>query len=184
MASQAIDLPTGSLPATTERGGKLQYTEAEVELGLRLMILNGGNATLTAKMLKEQGIRASKASLLKWRSTLFPRLYRKLMTEMGREVGEEIAGRAYERAIQADKAEEAYLAKAEEKLDEVPAKDLAKSVQALAMAKEKNVSVGRLLKEQPTSIEKVDINASIATLERLKVVQPAEEVIDAEAVDG
>jgi hypothetical protein len=166
--------------AETERGKVLQKTEAEVKAALQTLVLNGGQAKLTAKQLKEQGMPIKEATLRHWKSQSFPRLYMQIRKDLSAEVGEEIAGRALERALEADQAEQIYIEKAVEKADEVEPNFLAKNALALAQAKGQNIERAQTLRHEPSQIIEVDVHGSIETLERLGVVEKA---IDAEVVE-
>jgi hypothetical protein len=166
--------------AVTERGKVIHKTEAEVKAALRLLVLNGGELRLTAKQLRDEGLPIKEQTLAWWRDRSFPRLYMQIRKELGRDVAEDIAGRALERAREADEAQKAYLREAMQKVDEVSPDHLAKNALALANAQATNVEKAQLLRGQPTEIVEVDVNASIEVLERLGVVEKGS--IDAEVV--
>ena len=168
--------------AVTERGKKMQRTEAEVDAILKTLASCGGNCKDAAKILDEEGLDIGWEALQGWRDRSFPHRYMQLRADMGREVAEKIAGNAMERALQADEAEQAYIAEAVKKLSEVDPNHLAKNALALANAKGKNIEGAQLLRDRPTEIRKVDLTESIAVLERLGVVEKREE-IDAEVIE-
>lgn len=158
--------------AVTERGRRLQYTEEEVENALKIVVLNGGSHLKAASFLREEGIDLKATTLAKWRDRSFPRLYLRLRKELSREIGEDIAGRALERALQADNAEALYLQAAAEKVDQVDPNHLAKNAFALANAKGHNIEKAQLLRHEPTEIvETRDIGDLVGVLERLKVIE-------------
>lgn len=167
--------------AVTERGKVIHKTEAEVKGALRLLALNGGQQRITVKQLAEEGYKINEKTLAWWRDRSFPRLYMQIRKEVGGDVGEIIAGRALERALEADDVEKAYIEEAKKKVGEVDPNHLAKNALALSNAKANNVEKAQLLRGQPTKIEEVDVNVSIETLERLGVVDKEPKHIDVES---
>jgi hypothetical protein len=174
----------------SEAGGNVNRPPEEVDMCLKVLILNGGDCKNTAIQLKEEGIKVDRGALAKWRDRMFPRRYAQLRRELGRDVSEEIAGRALERALELDKAEQAYIEEAQKRLGEVEPNHLARSAYALANAKGQNVDRAQLLRNQPTSIVRVDLDDAVKTLERLKVVESIdgeaedEEIVEAEVLEA
>jgi len=76
-----------------------------------------------------------------------------------------------ERALQADEVEAKYLKAASKKVGLVEPNHLARSALALSQAKGQNIEKAALLRHEPTQRLEVDVRASIAILERLKVVE-------------
>lgn len=172
----------------TENGGVVRKNPEEVDLCLKVLILNGGDAKNTALQLKAEGVSVDREQLRKWRDVKFPRRYAQLRRDLGRDVSEEVAGRALERALELNDAEQAYIEAARERIDDVEPNHLAKNAYALSNAKKQNVENAQLLRNQPTSIVRVDIEDAMKTLERLGVAQSiegeAEEIEDAEVVEA
>lgn len=186
VAEKAHDGPDqGLLPskwAVTERGKVIHKTEGEVKAALRLLALNGGQQRITCKQLRDEGLPIKEQTLAWWRDRSFPRLYMQIRKEVGGDVGEIIAGRALERALEADDVEKAYIEEAKAKVGEVDPNHLAKNALALSNAKANNVEKAQLLRGQPTEIVEVDVNASIEVLERLGVAEKRE-AIDVEVLE-
>lgn len=181
MARPLEQAPVLAQRMVTERGVTIRYAEDEVNLALRLLALNGGSYKPTVDQLASEGLQMTRETLRHWRDNAFPRRYYELRRELGRDVGEELAGRAFERAMQADQAEQEYIDKAIEKMDRVPPAHLAKSALALAQAKALNVQNSQLLRDRPTEIRETrGVDDLIGTLERLKVVKKPE-VIDVDS---
>lgn len=157
--------------AVTERGKVIHKTEAEVKAALRLLALNGGQQRITCKQLRDEGLPVKEQTLAWWRDRSFPRLYLQIRKELQGDIAEEIAGRAMERAREADDAQRAYLQEAMQKVGEVSPDHIAKNALALANAQSVNIEKAALLRGQPTSIEEVDVNVSIEVLERLGVAE-------------
>lgn len=145
-------MPTTDL-AVTERGNKLvDHTEADVVLALRLLVLTGGSTRKTLDALADEGIVLTSDQLRYWRDVSFPTRYAEIRRELANDVGEQIAGRAMERALALQEAEDTYVAKAVEKVDDVSPDKLAASALALARAKSENVGTAQLLRNRPTEI--------------------------------
>jgi hypothetical protein len=168
--------------AVTERGKRVHWTEEEVDAILKLLVANGGKATITCDQLRGEGINMERDALEAWRDHSFPHRYMALRTEMSPDVAERVAGNAMERALQADEAEQAYIEEAQAKVKQVDPNHLAKNALALAQAKGQNIEKAQLLRDRPTEIVRVDLAESIAVLERLGVVEK-NEVIDAEVIE-
>lgn len=172
----------------TENGGAVSRSPEEIDVCLKVLILNGGDCKNTALQLKEEGIKTTRGTLADWRDKKFPRRYAQLRRELGRDVSEEVAGRALERALELSKAEELYIEQAVQKIGEVEPNHLARSAYALSNAKKQNVENAQLLRSQPTSIVRVDLDDAVKTLERLNVAESidgeAEEIVDAEVLEA
>jgi hypothetical protein len=168
--------------AVTERGTQLVQTEAEVDLALRLLVLNGGKYKPTVEQLEAEGIAISRDSLRNWRDTAFPRRYYEIRRDLGRDVGEEVAGRAFERALEADAATAEYIEEAVAKKGKVPAEHLAKNALALSQVVSNSVDKAQLLRDRPTEIKEVrTVEAMVDDLERLGVAKK-DDAIDAQVV--
>lgn len=167
--------------ARNERGNLVKHTESEVTTALKLLVINGNNAKLTAEMLAEEGLKVERETLASWRDKQFPRRYHQIRSELAPTISEEIAGRAFERAMQADEAAQLYLEEAVARLKDVPPEHLAKNFQAIIAGYGQLIEKAQTLRGEPNQIEAViDISDSIQTLERLEVLKRAE-AIDVEA---
>lgn len=177
----------GQSVAVTERGTKLdKFTEDDIELSLRLLALAGGDVGQTVGTLADEGIIVQHNQLRYWRDVAFPLKYGEIRALHANDIGEDIAGRALERALQADEAERVYLEAAVEKLDEVPAERLAPNALALAKAKGENVEKAQLLRNRPTEIREVRDTAEILDVlarEGVLVRDPRLSAIDGEGVE-
>ncbi len=171
--------------AISERGRQIRHSDAEVDLALKLLVLNGGKTIVTEEQLLSENVRVHRNTLRTWRDFAFPRRFAQIRHELGREVTEEIAGRALEKAFLADDAEKKYLEEAIAKLHEVDPNHLAKNAQALSNAKSNNIQVAQLLRDRPTEItEHRGLEELVGTLARIAPgVVEVEDAIDAEAVE-
>ena len=169
--------------AVSERGKKLGVLESVVDEVLKLLAANGGNSKLTAQQLAEQGSPITYGQVRHWKTIGFPHRYLMMCEQLQRQIGEGLAGKALERAIEADAAQSEYIRKAVEKIDEVPAEHLAKNALALANAKASDIQMSQLLRDRPTEIQRVDVRGTIGVLERLGVVERNPKVVDAEVVE-
>ena len=153
--------------AVTERGRTINRTYEEVETVLKVLALSGGQAAReTSNLLAEHGIDISVENLRAWRDSSFRARFIEIRQELIPQINEEIAARAMDRALQADRAEELYIDAATEKLDEVSPDKLAASALALAKAKAENITKAQLLRDRPTEIRK-----SADTSELLEVLR-------------
>ena len=169
--------------AVSERGRHIRHTDDEVNLALKLVVLNGGRLKNTSEQLEEEGFVISRNTLRDWRDKAFPRRYAQIRHELGKDVTEEMAGRALERALEADNAEKAYIEAAVKRLAEVDATHLAKNALALANAKSNNIQASQLLRDRPTQItETRSVDDLVGVLERLGVAKK-DEAITAEVVE-
>lgn len=168
--------------AISERGTKTRHTEAEVDLALRLVALSGGKFTVAIEQLNAENIRLSRQTLELWCSQTFPQRFWQIRLDLSREVGEDVAGRALERARRTDEAQELALEQTIKQIDHIPPAHLAKAVLALSTSKAQDVQTSQLLRDRPTKIERIDVAASISVLEKLGVLEKPE-VIEAEVVE-
>jgi hypothetical protein len=157
----------------TERGRTIRHSQDEVDLALSLLATNGGSYKPTVEALEEEGITdIPREKLRNWRDNAFPRRYTQLRRELGRDVGENVAGRALERAMQADEATQAYVEEALAKVGSVSPAHLAKNAASLADVMSKNVQISQLLRDRPTEIKEVrTVDVLVKNLEQLGVVK-------------
>lgn len=159
--------------AVSERGPMISYTEAEVDGALRLLAMTGGSPQKAVELLAAEGVSVDKETIRRWRDVSFPRRYLQIRQDLGRHISEEVAGRALERALQADEAQALYIEAAVENLNRVPPAHLAKSALALAQAKASDIEKAQTLRGLPNEIvETRDPAELVAILERLGVVEP------------
>jgi hypothetical protein len=169
--------------AVTERGRRIESTQVEVDTALKLLALNGDKPKLACEQLAEEGIDLKPEALRMWRDRSFPRRYIQLRQELAKDVGEDIAGRAMEGAMQALEAQSKYIEAAVDKLDRVPPAHLANNVAALAQAVGVLVEKAQLLRDRPTEITEVrSIDENLAVLERYGVIK-RQDTIDAEVLE-
>jgi hypothetical protein len=171
--------------ATTERGTRLdKFTEGDVNLALRMLILNGGNVGQTCRQLAEEGITLESAQLRYWRDVAFIRRHSELRLELARDVGEDIAGRAMERAIEYDDAQAVYVRAAVEKIDDVDPNRLAPNAASLAKGMAENIEKAQLLRNKPTEIRETRDTAELLDFLRKSGVLKADPREPAYDVDG
>lgn len=155
------------------------YGEVEVQTGLRVLALCGGNTTRAAKQLEGAGIPVHRRTLADWRDRLYSVRYEETLAELRQEIGQRVSDEAMEIAGQATEVEKELIAGLQKELHEIPAGQLAKSALAMAQVKEINSRTARMLRDQPTSITEVrDPQDIIAELRHLGLVENS---IDAQA---
>lgn len=177
-----VSTPTKPL-AISENGRQIFHHDDEVNLALKLIVLSNNRLSDVQEQLAEQGLTIHRNTLREWRERQFPRRYAQIRKDLGREINEEVAGRALERALEADDAERKYIQEAVARIGEVDANHLAKNALSLATAKATNVEKAQLLRGLPTERKQVDVEEAISTLERFGVAKRVEsesEVIDVE----
>jgi hypothetical protein len=161
------DIPSGSKHAMTERGSKLdRFTEDDVNAGLKTLILHGGNVKQTVEALGEEGVLVKNAELRYWRDVAFPTRYYALRKELSAEVGEEVAGRAMEKAIVADDAESLFIEKAVEKADDISPDRLTAAARDMSQVKAQNIEKAQLLRNKPTQIQETRDTAELLNVLR------------------
>jgi hypothetical protein len=163
-----------------------QYGADDRETALRLLAHNGGNVQRTIAQLQSEGRAIDGSHLANWRDITHARRYAELCIEVANDVSANAAGEAMEIATEASLAEREYLAAARAKIDEVPARDLARSAQALTQVKAGQIHSARLLREQPTTItETRDLGELVEILEHANVFRDPDrkpDHIDAEVL--
>lgn len=170
--------------AVTERNRRIEFTTDEVEAALTLLAANGGKPKRTAEQLAEQGLEVAAEALRSWRDRSFPKRYEAIRREQRRDIGEKIAGQAFERVLEADELLAKLLKETEDKLGTIPPAHLAKAVQSIAQAKSANIQDAQLLRDQPTEIKEVrGIDECFATLERYNVIPKRPDTIEVNVVE-
>ena len=159
----------------------LQLSEADIDLGLRTLVVFGGNERAAAKQMEAEGRPVSKESLVKMRDETHPHKYLQLQFEMANDVSAAMANRATEIAVQADDTSEKLIRRANEVLNAIPEKDVARSALQMAQLADLNTRRTRLLREQPESITRIENpDDLLADLEAMGVARriPNAEVVE------
>lgn len=168
--------------AESEAGRLIEHTDGEVDRTLRLLAINGGSIKDTCAQLEEAGASIHRNTLSKWRNNLFPKRYAKIRGELGKEISADLAGRAFETALQADAAVKTYVERAVQKIDEVEPHHLAKGAQSLSMVHANAIEKARLLRNEPDHIQETrSVDELVAVLVRSGVVE--DDGIEAEVID-
>ena len=156
------------------------FTEADVEVGLRLLVLSGGDESRAARLMASEGRPVDPRTLRSWRDERYAQRYSALTHEIANDISLETASRSMELAGMAQSVEEDMIREAQHKLKDIPARDLARSALAMAQIGETHTKTSRLLRDQPTSITEVrDVSEIMAELKHLEVIEgTAEEVED------
>lgn len=166
--------------AITERGTRTRYPESVIDLALRLHVMAGGRSTVAADQLQSEGINIARQTIENWVNHSFPQRYWQIRKDLGEEISEDVAGRALERARRADEAQALVLEETINNVKQISPDALPKAAQALANSKKQDIEMSQLLRNKPTSRPQIDIKGTIASLERLGVVEKA---IEAEVVE-
>lgn len=163
-----------------------QTDPAKVELALQLAAINSGNASLTAKQLREQaGINLKPATITGWMRGRYAKRYNELFelhAEQSRRVAAEaaasIAGRSAEVTAMMVEA-------AAESIPELDPRDRAPSARAMSQVHAAMTEKSLLLQGEAT--QKVSITELPEILNELKALNvidsDAEEITDSQAID-
>lgn len=156
----------------------LPYSQVEVAEGLRVLALYGGNYKRAEAALKAQGLPISNDTLKVWRTEKYPVEYEDIVYRLRETIGQQVSDGAMEVADSAQQLSSEMIARLQENLHEVPAKELAKAALNMAQTSRTNVEVARLLRNEPTSIQEVrSVDESLDVLRDLDVIDvEAEEV--------
>lgn len=178
MFANVSDAPGYTLPmAQTEIEKPNDYTQIDVGMGLRALALYGGNYARASRALTADGRPIPPKLLKTWREDTYAIEYEAVVYELREKIGSQVSDGAMEVAVSAQELSAQMVAQLQENLHEVPAKELAKAALNMAQVSRTNVEVGRLLRNEPTSITEVrSVDESLAALEDL-------DVIDVEVVD-
>jgi hypothetical protein len=170
-------------------GKKMAYPEELVQLGLRTLALCGGNTRRAARLLEADGNRIPQSTLHRWRESVHARRYLELRNEMQAQIGQQIADHAMEIAGRANEVEEQLIARMAARVDDVPVEDskdlanFARGFASVAQGRDLALRNANLLREKPTSIERIENPAEIIReLEALGVARRSEP-IKAEPID-
>jgi hypothetical protein len=165
-------VPTdASAPAVTESGRTIhEHSEKDVTDALNFLVLTA-SPRRAANLMRDLGHPVSERALKNWRDHSFRTRYYNIRRELAQEIGEELAGKAFERALQADEVQATMIERLGSEVAEIDAKDLPKGIQALANAKSSDIEKAQLLRDKPTSIEeKRSVTELFAELKSLNVV--------------
>jgi hypothetical protein len=165
-------VPTdASAPAVTESGRTIhEHSEKDVTDALNFLVLTA-SPKRAATLMCDLGHDISERKLKHWRDHAFRTRYYNIRRELAQEIGEELAGKAFERALQADEVQATMIERLGSEVAEIDAKDLPKGIQALASAKSSDIEKAQLLRDKPTSIEeKRSVTELFAELRSLNVV--------------
>ena len=160
-------------PATPQ-----DMTELDIAEGLRMLALYGGNSAKASAALLSEGRPISASTLQRWRTETYPVQYEDIVYRLRQDIGQKVSDGAMETATAAHALEAEMIAKAQQNLHEIPAKDLPKAALNMAQVKRTNVEVARLLRNEPTAITEVrDYSESLDELKALGIIEvEAEEV--------
>lgn len=164
--------------AKTKAVQSSRHDAETIELGLRLTVLSGGNCSRASKLMLGEGKTVDDTTLRRWKEDKYSHRYEQLVDEVRRELDESIKDVSSVIAEQAQAVESQMLRELATELHEIPAKEKARAVQALAQAASTHVQIGRLLNEKPTSITETRPPAEIvAELRELGVIEATVEEI-------
>jgi hypothetical protein len=164
-------------------GKKLTYPEELVQLGLRTLALCGGNTRRAARLLEADGNRIPQSTLHRWRDHTHARRYLEIRNETQAQIGQQIADHSMEIAGRANEVEEELIAKMAAHVEDVPVEDskdlanFARGFASVAQGRDLALRNANLLREKPTSIERIENPAAIIReLEALGVARRSEPI--------
>lgn len=148
-----------------------------VELGLRCIVLSGGNTARAERKMLAHGTPVDKRTLRTWMEETHAARYEQLLAEIRAELDTSIADTSKALADEFQEIEMDMARELKDKLVDMEGRDLARSIQALAQAGATHIQTERLLTDKPTSIHEIRAPGEIlADLRDLGVV-------DAEVVE-
>jgi hypothetical protein len=156
-----------------------RFNDEEIDTALLTLALCSGTSRRASAELGAVGIDVDQSTLHRWRTALHTRRYERLYKEQLPRIGERVALRCEELAeSQADLA--ARLVRAiDEKLPDIPARDLPGALRNVETAKAINVDKSALLRGKPTQIvERRDAGELIRRLNALGVIDSTAEEED------
>lgn len=137
------------------QSNRMQYDVETVELALRVIVLNGGNCSRAARQLLNHGYDIGRRTLTHWKDETHATRYEQVLAEVRAELDKSVADTSMAIADESQEVTALMVRDLKEKFVDMEARDLARSVQALAQASATQVQTARLLKDQPTSINEL-----------------------------
>lgn len=172
------------MPARTERGKALAvYNTEDVEIGLRVLALNGGVYKAAHQQLLGEGMEIPAETLRNWATSQFVQKYADIQSDLHDKINERVAGQAMDIAARAQAIEQKLMDRLDdpEVMAEIPARDLAKSLAQVAQAKGTNVEKAALLRGQPTEIHEIrgkELTEGLRYLRRMGVIELDDEDVE------
>lgn len=154
------------------------FTQIDIAQALRTLALYGGSYTRAARALTSEGRPVPADRLKRWREDQYAVEYEDIVYELREKIGSQVSDGAMEVAAGAQELSAKMVARLQNELHDVPAKELAKAALNMAQTSRTNIEVARLLRNEPTSINEVrSVDETLATLRDLDVIDvTAEEV--------
>jgi hypothetical protein len=161
----------------------IQHSEETVQLGLRVLALCGGQAAQASRLLASQGYEIHRNTLTGWKNRTYAHRYLEMLHEHRQEISARTADMAMELAGRAQSVSAQLIEKTEERIDEIPPKDLARSALAATQVTAEQTRTGRLLREQPVSITEIRDPREIIAELKAEGIARTDDAIDVEVVD-
>ena len=157
------------------------YTEADIEQGLSILALHGGNARRAAEILDGEGRPIPERTLEAWRDTVHAVRYENTLARLRQEIGTQVSDQAMEIATGAAVVEAELVRKAGETLGALEPKELTKAALNMSILKKNNIEAARVLRNEPTVVvESRDVGDTLDALKTLGVINMQKESPDAE----
>lgn len=161
------------------------FSIEEVELGLRLTVLSGGDTGRAAKLMKNEGHPVDSRTLRKWKDETHALRYEQLVPEIRQQLNESVGDVSLVIAEQAQAVEQDMLKELAGKINGMEGKELARGVSDLARASNTHIATNRLLNDKPTSITRAEtsderVTEALAALKDLDLIEGTATEIDEE----
>jgi hypothetical protein len=159
------------------RGVRSSYTAEETERGLRHIAVCSGNVMRAQRELAEQGLEIPYETMRSWVRRDHVERYLQIEQEELPKIHARMARRSEELALQAGELEAALIKRLEEKLPDVPPRDLSRAVRDVATSRKVSVEKSVTLRggDRPRELNPIkDFTEALKDLQRLGLI-PKEE---------
>lgn len=158
-----------------------RFSDADIELILKTLALNGGQMKKTSQQLREQfKLEVHPQTLKRWKDVNYHSAYSRLQRELSDELSTQLAGKITDVAHQSISIQERLQEEMDEQLnsESFELKELPSAIRNMAQASEISIRQKHLLEDKPTEILEVrGIEETISDLEE------SELIVDADVVD-
>jgi hypothetical protein len=185
-SNDSVKKPSKLPMANTEQGNSLyKYTMKDVELGLQLLALNGGNAAKTAAQLEENHKLHVPANTLKrWANIQFTNRYNTVAHELRNTISQDLASKLTANAQRSADITETLLDSLADEVDDLEPIEKARVAKDISQVGSTSLDKSLLLRGQPTDISvAMSPEDIVAELQKMSV-RVESETGDGEGIQG